>query len=73
MITARRGQYVKVKPEAIPEQCIDGKGYLGFNARSSALVIFPNLHDPKVGTFHRVMFNGTIFKCILDSEVADNN
>jgi len=67
MITAKRGEYVKVKPEAIPEASPDR----GFNKRDSALVIFPNLHDEKVGTFHKVMFNGAIFAHLLDSEIAE--
>ena len=66
MITERRGQYVKVRPEAIPEESPDRD----FNKRDNALVLFPNLEDSKVGTFHRVMFNGTIFKDLLDSEIA---
>jgi hypothetical protein len=66
MITEKRGQYVKVRPEAIPEKAPDRD----FNKRNHALVLFPNLEDPKVGTFHRVMFNGTIFKDLLDSEIA---
>jgi len=69
MITARRGEYIKVKPEAIPEASPDRN----FNKRDNALVLFPNLYDPKVGTFHRVMFNGTIFKCLLEAEVKQAN
>ena len=58
-----RGDRVTIKASAVPEDAIDHK----------ALVIFSDRQDPKVGTFHLVMFNagtgGVIFKHVLDSEI----
>ena len=65
-----RGERVNIKESAIPETATGTQ----YHERESALMIFPNLHDDKVGTFHKVMFastKGVIFKHVLDSEVED--
>lgn len=59
----RRGDRVVISKNAIPGDAI----------KTDALVIFANLRDPMVGTYHQVMFDageqGVIFKHVKDSEV----
>lgn len=63
MSDIRRGQKVQVVPEATPKDALS----------SEATVVFGNLWDDEVGTYHNVMFGagikGVIFKSLLDSEV----
>ena len=58
-----KGKKIEVNPNLIPTDAVENK----------PTVIRDNIFDPKVGLFHRVMFNGgtkgVIFKGILDSEV----
>jgi hypothetical protein len=60
----KRGSRITIKASAVPKDAISPR----------ALVLWGKLHDPKVGTWHQVMFNagdhGVIFKDILDSEIA---
>ena len=62
-----RGKKIEMNPTLIPTDAVETK----------ATVIRDNIFDPKVGIFHKVMFNsgtnGVIFKSILDSEVKENN
>ena len=68
-VNIKRGERIAIAAEAVPADAVDDKNH----NRENALVIFANLHDEKVGTFHKVMFNagtgGVIFKHVLDSEV----
>jgi len=57
------GKKIDVNPDLIPIDAIKPK----------ATVIKDNIFDPKVGIFHKIMFNtgtkGVIFKSVLDSDV----
>ena len=65
----KRGERIDIAAEAVPADAVDDRNH----NRENALVIWGNLHDAKVGTFHKMMFNagtkGVIFKHVLDSEV----
>ena len=65
----KRGERVNIIAEAVPEDSVDSKNY----KRESALVIWNNLYDSRIGFHHKVMFNagshGVIFKHVLESEV----
>ena len=63
----RRGARVVISKNAIPADAI----------KTDALVIFANLRDSVIGTYHQVMFDageqGVIFKHVKDSEVIYNS
>tara|TARA_B100002052_G_scaffold237822_1_gene221501 strand:- start:3 stop:215 length:213 start_codon:yes stop_codon:yes gene_type:complete len=61
-MTVTRGASVLIRAESIPTGAIGNR----------ATVVFANLPDTEVGTFHKVMFRasrGVVFAMVLDSDV----
>ena len=60
-----KGKKIEVQPDLIPTDAVTTK----------PRVITDNIFDPKVGLFHKVMFNcgtgGVVFMSVLDSQVKE--
>ena len=73
-LSVTRGGRVSIVADAVPADAVEGNVYGRSHAPEDALVIQSNIYDPKVGFFHRVMFNagtkGVIFKSVLASQVT---
>ena len=72
-LSISKGSRINIIADAVPADAVEGNVNNNPHARENALVIEGNIFDPKVGFFHRVMFNagnhGVIFKSVLASQV----
>tara|TARA_R110000751_G_scaffold215761_1_gene319199 strand:+ start:244 stop:492 length:249 start_codon:yes stop_codon:yes gene_type:complete len=72
-LSISKGSRINIITDIVPTDAVKGNENNNTHAKGNALVIQANVYDPKVGFFHKVMFNagtdGVIFKSVLASHV----